>query len=110
MKIIRGNKEFELTADEVFEAHKEFVTSFMSNELIENHGVPEADADSWGTIAYDLYCDREGYTEQDAISEAADEYSKDKDEKAKTAYRRFLENSYPPSEVEKLMKDRYPEA
>ncbi len=107
MKIIRNGKEIELTADEVFEAHKEFVVSFMSNELIESHGIPEADADSWGNRAYDLYCDREGYTEQDAISEAADEYSKDKEAKTKAAYRRFLENSYSSSEVEKLMKDRY---
>ena len=29
MKIIRNNEEIELTMDEVFEAHKEFVTSFM---------------------------------------------------------------------------------
>lgn len=87
MKIIRDNKEIELTADEVFEAHKEFVVSFMSNELIENHNIPESEADSWGNRAYDLYCDREGYTEQDAISEAADEYAKDKEEKEKDAYR-----------------------
>lgn len=84
MKIIRDNKEFELTADEVFEAHKEFVVSFMSNELIENHGIPESEADSWGNRAYDLYCDREGYTEQDAISEAADEYVKSKKKKVKS--------------------------
>lgn len=76
MKIIRNGKEIELTADEVFEAHKEFVTSFMSNELMENHNIPEADADSLANRAYDIYCDREGYTEQDAISEAADEYVK----------------------------------
>lgn len=76
MKIIRNGKEIELTADEVFEAHKEFVISFMSNELIENHDIPEADADSLANLAYDIYCDREGYTEQDAISEAADEYLK----------------------------------
>ena len=76
MKIIRNNKEIELTADEVFKAHKEFVTSFMSNELMENHNIPEADADSLASRAYDIYCDREGYTEQDAISEAADEYIK----------------------------------
>ena len=74
MNIIRNNEEIELTADEVFEAHKEFVTSFMSNELMENHDIPEADADSLASRAYDIYCDREGYTEQDAISEAADEY------------------------------------
>lgn len=76
MKIIRNGKEIELTTDEVFEAHKEFVTSFMSNELIENHDIPEADADLLANRAYDIYCDREGYTEQDAISEAADEYVK----------------------------------
>lgn len=76
MKIIRNGKEIELTADEVFEAHKEFVTSFMSGELIGNHHIPESDADSLANRAYDIYCDREGYTEQDAISEAADEYVK----------------------------------
>lgn len=76
MKIIRNGKEIELTADEVFEAHKEFVTYFMSNELIGNHDIPESDADSLANRAYDIYCDREGYTEQDAISEAADEYIK----------------------------------
>ena len=76
MKIIRNNEEIELTADEVFKAHKEFVTSFMSNEPMENHNIPEADADSLASRAYDIYCDREGYTEQDAISEAADEYIK----------------------------------
>lgn len=76
MKIIRNGKEIELTTDEVFEAHKEFVTSFMSNELMENHDIPEADADSLANRAYDIYCDREGYTEQDAISESADEYVK----------------------------------
>lgn len=76
MKIIRNGKEIELTMDEVCEAHKEFVTSFMSGELIENHDIPEADADSLANRAYDIYCDREGYTEQDAISEAADEYVK----------------------------------
>lgn len=76
MKIIRNNEEIELTMDEVFEAHKEFVTSFMSGELIGNHDIPEADADSLANRAYDIYCDREGYTEQDATSEAADEYIK----------------------------------
>lgn len=76
MKIIRNNEEIELTMDEVFEAHKEFVASFMSGELIGNHDIPESDADSLANRAYDIYCDREGYTEQDAISEAADEYIK----------------------------------
>ena len=40
MKIQRDGKEYTLTAEEVMEAHEEFVTSFMAAELENSYDVP----------------------------------------------------------------------
>lgn len=40
MKIQRDGKEYTLTAEEVMEAHEEFVTSFMVAELENSYDVP----------------------------------------------------------------------
>lgn len=39
MKIQRDGKEYTLTAEEVMEAHEEFVTSFMAAELENSYDV-----------------------------------------------------------------------
>ena len=40
MKIQRDGKEYTLTAEEVMEAHEEFVTSFMAAELENSYDIP----------------------------------------------------------------------
>lgn len=40
MKIQRDGKEYTLTAEEVMEAHEEFVTSFMAAELEDSYDIP----------------------------------------------------------------------
>lgn len=48
MKIRRGNREYVLTEDELYRAHKEFVAGFMIDRLEVDFGVPKAYAIEYG--------------------------------------------------------------
>lgn len=57
MKIQRDGKEYTLTAEEVMEAHEEFVTSFMVAELENSYDVPHKYSKDLAKEAYDMYAD-----------------------------------------------------
>ena len=54
MKIQRDGKEYTLTAEEVMEAHEEFVTSFMAAELENSYDVPHKYSKDLAKEAYDM--------------------------------------------------------
>lgn len=56
MKITRDGKEIELTAEELEEAHAEFVTNFMRMTLETDFGVSPEDSQDLAEQAYDRYC------------------------------------------------------
>lgn len=74
MKIKRDGKEYELTHDELYEAHAEFVTMFMKSELIERCGLDEETASDVAVNAYDRYCEGNGETEGECIDWAYDQW------------------------------------
>lgn len=55
MKIQRDGKEYTLTAEEVMEAHEEFVTSFMAAELENSYDIPHKYSKDLAKEAYDMY-------------------------------------------------------
>ena len=61
MKIQRDGKEYTLTAEEVMEAHEEFVTSFMVAELENSYDVPHKYSKDLAKEAYDMYADSSIY-------------------------------------------------
>lgn len=58
MKIQRDGKEYTLTAEEVMEAHEEFVTSFMAAELENSYDVPHKYSKDLAKEAYDMYAEQ----------------------------------------------------
>lgn len=71
MKIQRDGKEYTLTAEEVMEAHEEFVTSFMVAELENSYDVPHKYSKDLAKEAYDMYADSSIYSEYDCIERVA---------------------------------------
>lgn len=67
MKIQRDGKEYTLTAEEVMEAHEEFVTSFMVAELENSYDVPHKYSKDLAKEAYDMYADSSIYSEYDCM-------------------------------------------
>lgn len=67
MKITRDGKEIELTAEELEEAHAEFVTNFMRMTLETDFGVSPEDSQDLAEQAYDRYCEGNGETEYECI-------------------------------------------
>ena len=63
MKIQRDGKEYTLTAEEVMEAHEEFVTSFMAAELENSYDVPHKYSKDLAKEAYDMYADSGNYSD-----------------------------------------------
>lgn len=78
MKIIRDGKEFELTHEEMMEAHDQIVTEFMTNVLIDDFGLDIEEAKDLGEVAYDRYCEGEGETEYECIEWAYNQYVQNK--------------------------------
>lgn len=74
MKIQRDGKEYTLTAEEVMEAHEEFVTSFMVAELENSYDVPHKYSKDLAKEAYDMYADSSNYSEYDCIERVAKDY------------------------------------
>lgn len=67
MKIQRDGKEYTLTAEEVMEAHEEFVTSFMAAELEDSYDIPHKYSKDLAKEAYDIYADSGNYSEYDCM-------------------------------------------
>lgn len=74
MKIQRDGKEYTLTAEEVMEAHEEFVTSFMAAELEDSYDIPHKYSKDLAKEAYDIYADSGNYSEYDCIERVAEDY------------------------------------
>lgn len=83
-RTVNGNKyEFILTDDEVWKAHREFVCAWMSETAEtewDTSGRPLLTSEQYkeiGAIAYDIYCDGDGYTEYESVIEAIERYEKE---------------------------------
>lgn len=77
MKIIRDNKEIELTSEEIYAAHKEFVTDWMINtakEILSDKDITEEIYVGIGEAAYDTYALGNGLTEYEAVEDAVEKY------------------------------------
>lgn len=79
MKIVREGKEFELTPAEIQEAHKEFVTNWMGNTLMEDFDMEEKDAKDVAELAFVRYCEGNGETEYEAVEWAYQEWEKEQE-------------------------------
>lgn len=75
MEIIRNGGKYMLTNEEICEAHKEFVTSWMKSELENEYELTAAEAETVAKDAYDIYSDGNGHTEYEAIEEAYQKYT-----------------------------------
>lgn len=67
MKIIRGDVSFELTLEEICEAHAEFIKLFMKSELMGTYGLTEEKAEEVAERAFDKYCEGNGETQGECI-------------------------------------------
>jgi hypothetical protein len=78
MKITRGSHEITLTAEEIFEAHKEFVVNWMKDTVQEiDDNITDEKAADVADRAYDIYSYGEGLTEYEAVEHAVDEYQEE---------------------------------
>ena len=53
MKIKRNGKEYALTTEELFAAHREFVVNFMRDTLETDLGIDEKDSEKLAEAAYE---------------------------------------------------------
>lgn len=80
MQIIRGSHKIELTPDEIYAAHKEFVTAWMidtARGILNDENDIYLSAEDYiniGESAYDIYSAGDGYTEYEAVQEAVNEF------------------------------------
>lgn len=75
MKIIREGKEFELTYQEMLEAHEQVVKGFMAGTLMDDFGLDRKEAKTFADKAYDRYCEGNGETEYECIEWAYNKYA-----------------------------------
>lgn len=73
MKIKRGKKEYTLTQEELYQAHKEFVTKWMQEVLQDDFQIPEERAEELAQKAYDKYSEGNGETEYECVAWAAEQ-------------------------------------
>lgn len=77
MKIIRNGKEYELTANELAAANKEFITTFMKSEMLKRYGISNKKlAGKLAEKAHDKYCEGNGENEGECIDWVYDEWFK----------------------------------
>lgn len=77
MKIIRDGQEFQLTYNELCEAHKEFVINWMADavsEELENSNLSNEMVRELAEDAYFLYSKGDGLTEYEAVQFTVEEY------------------------------------
>lgn len=77
MFIVRDGKKYELTAQELSDANKEFVTNWMKSTLENDFDVPEDESQGYAEWAYDRYSMGKGETEYRCVELAYDEYLED---------------------------------
>lgn len=78
MNIVRDGRAYTLTDEELMEAHKEFVTSFMEDKLINDFGLDEKSSNNVAVNAYEHYCEGNGKTEYECIEWAYNQYEAEK--------------------------------
>ena len=98
MQIIRGSHKIELTPDEIYAAHKEFVSSWMidtARSILndENIYLSTEDYVNIGEAAYDNYSEGDGLTEYEAVQEAVNEFKQN------------YENDHIDDELEEVLED-----
>lgn len=71
MKIKRNGKEYALTTEELFAAHREFVVNFMRDTLESDFEINEKDSEKLAEAAYEKYAEGDGKTEYECIEWAA---------------------------------------
>lgn len=81
MKIIREGKEFTLTAEEILAAHKEFVTNWMTDTLMEDFDMEEETAKEVAVLAFARYCEGNGETEYEAVEWVYQQWEKEQENK-----------------------------
>lgn len=80
MQIIRGSHKIELTPDEIYAAHKEFVLAWMidtARDILNEENNIYLSAEDYtniGEAAYDKYSEGDGLTEYEAVQEAVNEF------------------------------------
>lgn len=67
--------QFELTPDELYNAHTEHVITFMKNVLVNDFNCSEDVANNLADLSYDEYCKGDGLTEYECIEKIYSEYS-----------------------------------
>lgn len=79
MKIIRNNHVIELTQEELFEAHKEFMINFFEDVLNSEFACEEEDIPDIANMAYEIYAEGNGDTEYEAIEKAYEKFMAEDD-------------------------------
>lgn len=77
MRIFRNNEEIELTKEELYEAHKEFVINFFKDTLESDFDCTE-DIPDIANLAYEIYAEGKGDTEYEALQKAFYNFMDDK--------------------------------
>lgn len=73
MYIERDGKRIELTDDEIFEAHKEFIIRWMKEMLESEYDIPENDSRKCAEWTYNYHCES-GKSQAECIDIAAGKY------------------------------------
>lgn len=98
MQIIRGSHKIELTPDEIYAAHKEFVSAWMidtARNILNEEDIylSAEDYTNIGEAAYDIYSEGDGLTEYEAVQEAVNEFKQN------------YENDHIDDELEEVLED-----
>lgn len=92
MKIIRNDKEIELTYQEMLEAHEQVVKGFMAGALMGDFGLDREEARIVADKAYDRYCEGNGETEYECIEWAYNKYAEKLEDKTKVVISNIIWN------------------
>ena len=65
--------KIELTPEEIYNAHTEYVTDFMKNVFIKDFNCSEDTAEELAELAYEKYCEGNGLTEYECIEKIYNE-------------------------------------
>lgn len=74
MIIIRDNKEYVLTEEELYDAHKEYIINFFTSVIYFDFGRTSDESLEIAKAAYKMYQRGDGKTEYECIEIANEEY------------------------------------
>lgn len=74
MKIFRDGKTYELTFQELLEAHEEVTVGFMASELYNSFGLDKETARTVANKAFEKHIEGTGKTEYECIEWAYNQY------------------------------------